>query len=36
MSSILVTGGLASFLVEELESRGHDVYVIDLAHDPMS
>lgn len=35
MSSILVTGGLGavgSFLVEELESRGHDVYVIDLAH----
>ena len=35
MSSILVTGGLGavgSFLVEELESRGHDVYVIDLSH----
>ena len=35
MSSILVTGGLGavgSFLVKELESRGHDVYVIDLQH----
>ena len=35
MSSILVTGGLGAvgtFLVKELESRGHDVYVIDLPH----
>ena len=32
MSSILVTGGLGavgSYLVGELESRGHDVYVIE-------
>ena len=35
MASILVTGGLGavgSVLAKELESRGHDVFVIDLKH----
>ena len=35
MSKILVTGGLGTIgtgLVNELNSRGHDVYSIDLVH----
>jgi dTDP-glucose 4,6-dehydratase len=35
MSRILVTGGLGavgSFLVQELQGRGHEVFVVDLKH----